>query len=219
MCAQTTSPAVPADFGPDDFTRAQNVSRETLARLKTYVGLLQDWNARHNLVSDRSLEDVWRRHVWDSAQLMAFIPPKAQTLVDLGSGAGFPALVLAELLRDRVRVVLYESVAKKCAFLATVADRLGLNAEIRNSRIEEASREPFDVVTARACAPLPKLLAYAQHFTAKSTVCLLLKGQNIEAELTDTHKSWRMKVQRHQSLTDSSGVILEIRELAPNDRR
>ncbi len=190
-----------------------------MARLKTYVGMLRDWNARHNLVSDRSLEDVWRRHVWDFAQLVAYVPTSAQNLVDLGSGAGFPGLVLAELLRGRTRVVLYEATAKKCDFLATVAERLGLDSEICNSRIEEAARERFDVVTARACAPLPKLVSYAQHFVGRTTACLFLKGQNIEAELTEAHKSWRMKVQRHQSLTDPSGVILEIRELAPDVRR
>src|SRR5580765_6532915 len=88
---------------PEEFAAAARVSRETLARLKAYVGLLEDWNARHNLVSAASLGDVWRRHVWDSAQLVTFVPPSARTLVDLGSGAGFPGLVLAELLRGKVR--------------------------------------------------------------------------------------------------------------------
>ncbi len=201
-------------FGPEDFARAANVSRETLARLKLYAAMLEDWNARHNLVSRKSLEDAWRRHFWDSAQLAPHIPDTARRLVDLGSGAGFPGLVLAELLRERLRVVLYESTGKKCEFLRAVAKRLDLPAEIRCARAEDAKAEIFDVVTARALAPLPKLLGYAQHFTGRRTVCLFLKGQNIEAELTEAHKSWRMKLQRHQSLSDPSGVILEIRELA-----
>ncbi len=205
---------MPEIFGPEEFAAAANVSRETLARLKAYVGLLQDWNARHNLVSARSLEDVWRRHVWDSAQLLPLIPADAANLVDLGSGAGFPGLVLAELLRGRVAVTLVDSTAKKCRFLEEVAERLNLKATIRNQRIEDAGREVFDVVTARACAPLAKLLSYAQHFAASSSVCLFLKGQTVGDELTEARKSWRMKVKSIPSLTDPAGVILEVRELA-----
>jgi 16S rRNA (guanine527-N7)-methyltransferase len=203
-----------AGVSPEEFAAAANVSRETLARLKTYVGLLQDWNARHNLVSDASLADVWRRHIWDCAQLARFVPESARTLADLGSGAGFPGLVLAELLRDKVQVTLFEATAKKCHFLMAVRDRLALNTIVRNERIEDAEFEPFAVVTARACAPLDKLLAYAQHFAGPRSVCLLLKGQNVGSELTQARKSWKMNLQQHPSLTDPSGVVLEIRELA-----
>lgn len=206
--------ASPEHFGPAEFARAANVSRETFSRLKIYAGMLEDWNARHNLVSRKSLEDVWRRHFWDSAQLAQLVPPSAESLVDLGSGAGFPGLVLAEMLRGRVKAVLYEATNKKCEFLRAVVKRLELDTEVRCVRMEEAKAEPFDVITARACAPLSKLLAYAQHFAGAGSVCLFLKGQNVEAELTEAHKSWRMKVRRHKSLSDPSGVILEIRELA-----
>jgi 16S rRNA (guanine527-N7)-methyltransferase len=200
----------------DDLARAVPVSRETLARLKAYVGLLEEWNARHNLVSQASLADVWRRHVWDSAQLLPLIPPDAGSLVDLGSGAGFPGLVLACLLRERAgfRTVLYESIAKKCRFLEAAAGRMALAVEVRNARMESAGKEVFDVVTARACAPLGKLLGYAQQFQGPATVNLFLKGQSVEAELTEAHKSWRMKVLRRASQTDPSGVILAIRELS-----
>jgi 16S rRNA (guanine527-N7)-methyltransferase len=201
-------------FGPEDFARAANVSRETLAHLKAYAGLLGDWSARHNLVSARSLDDLWRRHFWDSAQLASFIPGSARTLADLGSGAGFPGLVLAELLRGRVAVTLYEATAKKCRFLEAVAQRLQLQVEVQNLRIEDAPRRAFNIVTARACAPLPRLLHHAQHFSGPGTLCLLLKGQNVEVELTEARKSWRMTVRQHQSLSDASGVILEIGELA-----
>lgn len=202
----------PEPFGPKEFAAATGVSRETLAHLKAYVGLLEDWNARHNLVSAKSLEDVWRRHVWDSAQLADYIPAEAVSLVDLGSGAGFPALVLA-VLRPALKVVLYESTAKKCRFLEAATERLGVAAEIRNSRIESAAAEPFDVLTARACAPLEKLLAYAQPFQGLETINLFLKGQSVAVELTQARKSWRMKAYRHQSRTDPSGTILEVREL------
>lgn len=201
-----------ASFGPEDFAKAIDVSRETLARLKAYLGLLEDWNSRHNLVSENSLKDAWRRHFLDSAQLAQFIPESAKTLVDLGSGAGFPGLVLAAL-RPELSVMLCESIRKKCEFLRVAADRLDIPVEVKNERIEDAERQIFDVVTARACAPLEKLLAYAQLFAGPATICLFLKGQNVEVELTRARKSWRMKALRHPSLTDPSGSILDVREL------
>ncbi len=215
MCV-TGRPVVRAEpFTPNEFATATGVSRETLARLKAYVSLLEEWNARHNLVSAASLADVWRRHVWDSAQLFPLIPVEARSLVDLGSGAGFPGLVLAAMARERTgfRTVLYESIGKKCRFLEAAAERMGLPVEVRNVRMEEVVPEAFDVVTARACAPLAKLLAYAQPFQGPATVNLFLKGQSVEVELTEAHKSWRMKLARSESRTDPSGVILEIREL------
>jgi 16S rRNA (guanine527-N7)-methyltransferase len=202
-------------FGPEEFASLSGVSRETLASLKTYVALLQDWNSRHNLVSEASMADVWRRHFWDSAQLAKFVPEKAKSLVDLGSGAGFPGLVLAGLKRDpaKLKFVLYEATAKRCRFLEAAAQELHLPVEIRQARIEDARTEPFDVITARACAPLTKLLSYAQRFWGKGTVALFLKGQNVDAELTQAHKSWKMELERHPSQSDASGVVLEIREL------
>jgi len=185
-----------------------------MARLEAYAGLLEDWNARHNLVSSASLVDLWNRHIWDSAQLVRYIPESARTLADLGSGAGFPGLVLAELLRGRVQVTLFEATTKKCRFLEAVRDRLDLDTVIRNERMEAAAPQAFDVVTARACAPLDKLLAYAQKFLGPESMCLFLKGQNVGAELTQARNSWKMEVLQHQSLTDPSGTVLEIRELA-----
>jgi len=199
-------------FGPEEFATAASVSRETLDRLKTYSALLADWNTRHNLVSRASMDDVWRRHFWDSAQAVSFIPATNRSLVDLGSGAGFPGLVLA-VMRSDLRVTLIESTAKKCRFLQTVVDELRLQVEIRCRRIEDSPQEPFDVITARACAPLPELLAYAQSFWGKGTRAYLYKGQNLAVELTEAHKSWRIEVEQHSSRSDPSGIILEIREL------
>jgi 16S rRNA (guanine527-N7)-methyltransferase len=207
-----------AAFGAEEFAAAAGVSRETLARLQRYAELLLDWNARHNLVSPRSLEDLWRRHFWDSAQLAALVPGNARTLADLGSGAGFPGLVLAELLRNRVQVTLHEATTKKCAFLAAAAEAMDLPVIVENRRMEDTVPKPFDIVTARACAPLPKLLGYAHHFAGPNSVCLFLKGQNVGSELTEAHKSWNMKVRQIPSLTDPSGVILELRELSHHDR-
>src|SRR3954468_18252242 len=211
-------PRLPDIFGPEAFAAATGVSRETLARLKAYAGLLEDWNARHNLVSRTSLEQLWRRHFWDSAQLAPLVPADAKTLVDLGSGAGFPGLVLAEMLRDRVSVTLCEATAKKCAFLQAAAERMGLKVRIENSRMEDLAPRAADVVTARACAPLDKLLGYAQNFLGPNSICLFLKGQNLGSELTEAHKSWKMKLRQIPSLTDPSGVIVELGELSRHGR-
>lgn len=186
-----------------------------MARLKLFTGLLEEWAQRHNLISRASVADVWRRHIWDSAQLADFIPRRAASLVDLGSGAGFPGLVLAILLRDGagLRTVLYEATRKKCEFLVAAAKRSKIDVEVRNVRIEAADAEPFDVVTARACAPLPRLLAYAQPFQARHTRNLFLKGQSVASELTEAHKPWKMRVEQHASRSDPSGKILIIEDL------
>jgi 16S rRNA (guanine527-N7)-methyltransferase len=205
-------PSAPDPFGPEEFAARAGVSRETLARLKAFVGLLEDWNQRHNLVSKNSMADVWRRHVWDSAQLVQYLPAYTKTLADLGSGAGFPGLVLAELLRGRADVILYESIRKKADFLEEAAQRMGLGVGIRNARIEAERHAPVDVVTARALAPVDRLLGYAQQMAGRHTICLFLKGQSLAAELTEAGKSWKMKALQHPSATDPSGVILEVRE-------
>jgi len=211
--------ALPEPFGPAEFQAVSGVSRETLARLKLFVGLLEDWNSRVNLVSAKSLKEVWKRHVWDSAQLLPLVGD-AESVVDLGSGAGFPGLVLAILLADRKpKVVLYEAITKKCRFLEEAARRTGAAVEVRNDRIEQAKPEPFDLVTARACASLSQLLSYALPFQAKNTRCLFLKGQSVGAELADAAKDWRMKVEQYPSRSDPSGIILDIRELRHGQRR
>jgi len=204
-------------FGIEDFVAQARVSRETLDRLTAYADLLVDWNSRHNLVSERSLEDVWRRHFWDSAQLAPLVPAAAKTLVDLGSGAGFPGLVLALLLEEQLSVTLIEATAKKADFLRAASERLGLSVKIRNMRSEDCPPQVFDVITSRACAPLPRLLSYAERFTGPNSVCLFLKGQNVGSELTEAHKSWKMKVRQIPSLTDPSAAILELTELVPDD--
>jgi 16S rRNA (guanine527-N7)-methyltransferase len=209
-----TSTVPEIDFGPAEFAARTDVSRETLARLKAYGDLLADWNARHNLVAKSTLPDLWHRHLWDSAQLAPLIPQTAHTLADLGSGAGFPGLVLA-VLRPELKITLHEATTKKCAFLQAAADRMGVRVEIRNARLEELSPQPFDVVTARALAPLPSLLDYAYRFTGPNTVCLFLKGQNVGPELTDASKYWNMKASQVPSQTDPSAAIVTVRELGP----
>jgi 16S rRNA (guanine527-N7)-methyltransferase len=209
-----SDPGAEPAFGPEDFAARTGVSRETLARLKAYADILADWNARHNLVAKSTLPDLWRRHFWDSAQLAPLVPASARTLADLGSGAGFPGLVLA-VLRPDLSVTLHEATTKKCAFLQAAADRMAIKVAIRNARLEDLPSRPFDVVTARALAPLPQLLAHAQKFMGLNSVCLCLKGQNLGAELTEAHKYWNMKASQVPSQTDPSAAILVVRELGP----
>jgi 16S rRNA (guanine527-N7)-methyltransferase len=201
-------------FGPEEFALQANVSQKTMVKLEAYADLLTDWNARHNLVSKNSLDDLWRRHFWDSAQLAPLILPDAKNLADLGSGAGFPGLVLSAMRPD-LAVTLYEATAKKCAFLQAAADRMDLHVTIENVRMEDLPRSAFDVVTARACAPLPRLLEYAHSFVGPNSVCLFLKGQNVASELTEATKYWNMQVSQAPSQTDPSGAIVTVRELGP----
>ena len=221
MCAHARRKSVPEksrppldEFGLDEFARAFPVSRETLKQLEAYVALLSEWNRRYNLVSANSLKDVWRRHILDSAQLALYLPGRSQSLVDLGSGAGFPGLVLGAVMGDRVRVTLIEATSKKCHFLREAASLLRVPADVRNERIEDSEPQKYDVVVARACAPLPRLLAYAYRFCSPTTLCLFLKGQNVGAELTEARNSWRMEFESHTSLSDPSGTLMAIRGLA-----
>jgi 16S rRNA (guanine527-N7)-methyltransferase len=202
------------EFGPKDFAAKTGVSRETLARLKAYADVLADWNARHNLVAKSTLPDLWQRHFWDSAQLAPLIPQTARSLADLGSGAGFPGLVLATMMPG-LAVTLHEATTKKCAFLHLAAERMGVPVTIQNARLEDLPRQPFDVVTARALAPLPQLLGYAQNFVGPNGVCLFLKGQNVGAELTEAHKYWNIRASQAPSQTDPSAAIVIVRELGP----
>jgi 16S rRNA (guanine527-N7)-methyltransferase len=142
------------------------------------------------------------------------IPAEAHSLADLGSGAGFPGLVLAAM-RPELTVTLHEATTKKCAFLQAAAEHMGLRVAIENARMEDLPRQAFDVITARACAPLPELLAYAHRFTGPNSVCLFLKGQNVGSELTEAHKYWNMKASQIPSQTDPSAAIVSVRELGP----
>mgnify|MGYP002525876457 CR=1 FL=1 len=193
------------------FVRATGVSRETGERLEAYGALLEKWNRRINLVSRASMADLWRRHMLDSAQILDFIPAGSKRLVDFGSGAGFPGLVLAVLGVEGVELV--ESDGRKCAFLAEAARVAGVSPIIHNCRIEELPPAPADVITARACANLAKLCSYAAPFWAPRTCMIALKGAHIDEELTEATKCWNIQAERHPSLTDPMATVLCIRHL------
>ena len=196
---------------PAGFAALTGVSRETLERLEAYSALLKRWSGRINLVSRNTLGDLWRRHFLDSAQLVPLLPEKARSLVDLGSGAGFPGLVLAILGVPGVELI--ESDARKAVFLREAARIANAPVKIVDSRIEAAKPHPVDVVTARACAPLDRLLPLAQRFTWPKTVCLFLKGEHAEDELTAARRGWRMIAARHPSRADPRGVILKLEQI------
>ena len=183
------------------------VSRETQERLVAYVALLAKWNAKINLVGPATLADVWRRHILDSAQIHPQVAD-AGVLVDLGSGAGLPGLILAILGGPDIHLI--ESDARKCVFLHEAARVTGTKLTIHNKRIEAAPALEADVVTARALAPLAQLLDHAVRFLKPAGKCVFLKGARQADELTDARKSWHMRVTERPSLSDPSGVILEV---------
>jgi len=199
------------------FQKATNVSRETLDRLAAYEALLLKWQKTINLVGPSTLNDVWGRHFLDSAQLFPLIPESARVLVDLGSGAGFPGLVLAILGVPEVHLI--ESDARKAAFLREAARATGATATVHNKRIEAVAPFPADVVTARALAPVNDLLNWAQPFLGTEATALFLKGQNVEDELTNTTKYWKMRTERFDSVTDPKGCILRLSGIAPSENR
>jgi 16S rRNA (guanine527-N7)-methyltransferase len=192
---------------PAEFAKLVDVSRETQDRLAAYVALLAKWNAKINLVGPATLPDVWRRHILDSAQIHAQVA-EAAVLVDLGSGAGLPGLVLAILGGPQVHLI--ESDARKCAFLHEAARVTGTRVTIHNKRIEAVPRIEADVVTARALAPLAQLLDHAVRFLKPAGKCVFLKGARQADELTEARKTWHMSVAERPSLSDPSGVILEV---------
>jgi len=196
------------DYGPDDFAADTGVSRETTQRLSAYAALLVKWQARINLISATTIGDLWRRHMLDSAQLLPLLPPGTTILVDLGSGAGFPGLVLSILGVPEVHLI--ESDQRKCVFLAEAARAAGIAPVIHNKRIESIDGVSAGVVTARACAPLDQLLTYAQRILWQDGKALFLKGAAVEEELTAAHKNWTMDVERLPSASDPTGCILRI---------
>jgi 16S rRNA (guanine527-N7)-methyltransferase len=212
---------IPVPLSPDEFAALTGVSQATLARLQAYAGLLTTWSGRINLVASSTLADPWRRHFLDSAQLYPLIPNPlssagAPTLIDLGSGAGFPGLVLAIMGTEGVELV--ESDARKCAFLREAARVAGATVTIRNARIEAVPARPATAITARGCASLDRLLSYSQRFIGPDTVCLFAKGEQAGHEVVVAAQAWDFDVTSHPSRTDPRGVILCLSRVRPRAR-
>ena len=205
--------------GAEQFAEAFKVPRETIHRLVCYAEILNEWQARQNLVSAATLPHVWNRHFADSAQILR-LAPNANTWLDLGAGAGFPGLVIAILQANHAnfRVHLVESTAKKCAFLAEVASATSAPAEIHCMRIEELSRtatslEP-EIITARALAPLPRLLGLAAPWFRPGVRGLLLKGCDVRQEIDAAKRRYDFTYELHRSMTAVDSSIIEISKVS-----
>ena len=200
-------------LGRDGFARSISVSRETLDRLEAYAALLVKWQKAVNLVGPKTLPDLWRRHMLDSAQVFPMIPIQAETLMDLGSGAGFPGLVLAILgieQRPGLAIHLVESDQKKATFLREAARITGAKVQVHAQRIEALPPWPMDVIVARALAPLADLMSWSAKHWHPHTLGLFLKGQDIEFELTQLPDFANMKIERWPSQSDGRGSLVAI---------
>jgi 16S rRNA (guanine527-N7)-methyltransferase len=205
-------------FGPEDVIRVIRVSRETIFRISEYLRVLGDWRERINLIGPGEGRHLWRRHVLDSLQLLKNISASDNSLADLGSGAGFPGLVLACVLAERpgATVALIEKSVRKSQFLEAAIREVGLPARVLNQRLEvEGEAERFDLVTARALAPLPRLLGYAHDWLKPSGKALLMKGRDAAAEVAEARETWDFDLSLTPSLTSPEGQILSVSALRP----
>jgi len=201
------------------FTREMGLSNGLSERFSQYGAMLEKWQLRVNLVSRSTLTDIWQRHFLDSAQLLRHLPDGATSLVDLGSGAGFPGLVLALLMSEHggPQVHLVEADSRKAAFLTEVNRAVEAGAVIHNRRLESITDLKADVITARALSPLDRLIGQASRFMAADATCLFLKGENVSAELTAARKNWTMHVRELASKTHPRARILKLTEISRVD--
>lgn len=191
-----------------------NVSRETRDRLAIYQDLVEKWTPKINLIARGTLPDIWERHFVDSAQLFHLAPSDSLHWVDLGSGAGFPGLVIAILAQETGnpgKITLVESDARKAVFLRTVVRETGIQADVLNRRIEEIAPLGADVVSARALADLTTLMGYAAQHLGKDGVAIFPKGEKWRKELEDARSTWRFEQEIDTSLTQPSSVVIRVK--------
>jgi 16S rRNA (guanine527-N7)-methyltransferase len=196
-----------------DFRAAFDVSRETTERLEAHLRLLARWNPRINLVSAATLPDAWQRHVADSAQLWRLRPPGARRWLDLGSGAGFPGLVIAAIAAEHApetAVALVESDSRKAVFLTTAAREMGVAVTVHASRIEDLPPRGADVVSARALAPLAQLVPMLEKHRRPGGIGLFPKGRTVHKEIADAEAHWRFEHNIYASLIEQKAAIVEI---------
>ncbi len=198
------------------FAEAWDVSRETLDRLERYEALIAKWNPAINLVARSTLDNIWTRHFADSAAAFAIAGLDRGKWVDLGSGGGFPGMVAAILAQEKapeIQVICIESDIRKCEFLRTVARTLGLDVGVLSRRIEETPPQAAQVVSARALAPLPRLLDLAHRHLAPGGHAIFLKGANWRDEVETALETWRFAVENHPSPTSPDSAILRIGDI------
>ncbi len=197
-----------------EFQERVRATDAQLQDLERYRGLLAEWNERINLVGPSALAQFWDRHARDSAQLLD-PAPEARVWADLGTGAGLPGVVLAVLLKGRggARVHLVDSLVKRCRFLEEVVRELELPAQVHVARAETLALANVEVVTARACAPMTRLLGYAEPILRRGAFGLFLKGEAVETELTEARRAWSFDAELFPSASDSRGRVVRIRRL------
>jgi 16S rRNA (guanine527-N7)-methyltransferase len=208
--------------GPQLLEGIVTVSRETRDRLQIYVGLVEKWQRSQNLVAPSTLPHIWRRHVADSAQVRALLP-NARRWVDLGSGAGFPGLVTAILSADEPGAVVHlvESNKGKAAFLRTVARETGAPVIVHDVRIDDfvsSFAESVDGVSARALAAFDRLCGWAAPLVARGAVAVFHKGQDFASELKEATLSWDLDLIEHQSKTEPTGRLVEVRKIVSREK-
>ena len=205
----TFNPILPPESTRQEVCAYLNVSRETEAKLETYVKLLQKWQQRINLVSSKTLPHIWQRHILDCAQLTQHLPTRLSRIMDIGAGAGLPGLILALLTKHEVHLV--ESDAKKIAFMRTALAETNVCATIHHTRIENLPYLNIDVITARALAPLSKLIQLTQTQVHPGLSYLFLKGKGVDQELTELSNLSKLKAVSYPSITDGGASIIHLK--------
>lgn len=188
----------------------KSVSRETIEKLEIYISLLQQWNKKINLVSQQGMDQVWKRHVYDSFQLIRYLDSSVKSIADLGSGGGFPGLILA--LSTDIPVILIESDKRKTIFLREVLRQTQTQATVLCQRIENVNTISADVVTARALTSLTQLLEFSKNILNKNGYCLFLKGRSVNLEIEEAQKNWKINYKTFSSQTNADGVIVKINQ-------
>lgn len=205
------------DAGRAAVLEALDVSRETVHRLDTLVEHLLKWNRAINLVARSTLDELWTRHILDSAQIFDLAPASARHWADIGSGGGFPGLVVAIIAAEKapsLRVTLVEADRRKSEFLRSAGRECGISVEVIAERVEAVPPLGADVLSARALAPLPVLLGHAERHLAPGGIALFPKGAGHEAEIAAALERWRFSVQKFPSRTDRDSVVLRIGDIA-----
>lgn len=200
----------------EDFAQWTGISGTTLERFDSYTKSLVHWNNHINLVAPSTLDDVWKRHLLDSAQLWKDEISMPSRWVDIGSGGGFPGLVVALIAADRgvdLEFIFVEADTRKAAFLRSVSSQLGLRATTLVDRIEKVPALDADVISARACAPLAKLLGYSRCHLNPAGQARFLKGRRYRSELTEAKRRWHVKVTVCESVTDPEGAVITIADV------
>ena len=204
------------DIDRADFLAELDVSRETAERFDLYAALLNKWTPAINLVSSASLPRLWSRHFRDSAQLLSLTDLESGHWADIGSGGGFPGMVCAILLAEKapgIRLTLVESDQRKAEFLRTVSRETSVQAEVLAGRIENLSPLQADIISARALAPLPVLLRYAERHLKAGGRALFMKGATFRTEIEEALETWRFQSEEYPSSTDGAGIVLSLGEI------